>query len=232
MKGHKERRTGKIGGAFSRMHRALDGWMLARAPASPAHGLHHQTSVFSIFLISVRERMFKIRARSSRDGQVESELLRTAGGIGPDGTLGISSPSTVATTRIFRCKGVDHGEVIRCRRRGAGARGGTGLYGKVESELLPIAGGIGPDDTVGISSPSTVATTGIFRCKGVDHGEVIRCRRRGAGARGGTGLYMTAMKLLRKASVARVNRRLRRYYLIVRLLPNVFALACLSLGSI
>ena len=28
--------------------------------------------------------------------------------------------------------------------------------------------------------------------------------------------------MLRKASVARVNRRLRRYYLIVRLLPNVF----------
>ena len=28
--GHKERRTGKIRGAFSRMHRASDGWMLAR----------------------------------------------------------------------------------------------------------------------------------------------------------------------------------------------------------
>ena len=39
--GHKERRTGKIRGAFSRMHRALDGWVLARAPASPAQGLHH-----------------------------------------------------------------------------------------------------------------------------------------------------------------------------------------------
>ena len=36
-----ERRTGKIRGAFSRMHRALDGWMLTRAPASPAQGLHH-----------------------------------------------------------------------------------------------------------------------------------------------------------------------------------------------
>ena len=34
--------------------------------------------------------------------------------------------------------------------------------------------------------------------------------------------------MLRKASVARVNRRLLRYYLIVRLLPNVFALACRS----
>ena len=36
-----ERRTGKIRGAFSRMHGALNGWMLARAPASPAQGLHH-----------------------------------------------------------------------------------------------------------------------------------------------------------------------------------------------
>ena len=34
--GHKERRTGKTRGAFSRMHGTLDGWMLARAPASLA----------------------------------------------------------------------------------------------------------------------------------------------------------------------------------------------------
>ena len=39
--GRKKRRRGKIRGAFSRMHKALDGWMLARAPASPAQGLHH-----------------------------------------------------------------------------------------------------------------------------------------------------------------------------------------------
>ena len=39
--GHKERRTGKIRGAFSRMHRALDGWMLACASGSPAQRLHH-----------------------------------------------------------------------------------------------------------------------------------------------------------------------------------------------
>ena len=39
--GHKERRTGKIRGAFAGMHRPLDGWMLARAPASTAQGLHH-----------------------------------------------------------------------------------------------------------------------------------------------------------------------------------------------
>ena len=54
--GHKERQTGNIRGAFSRMHRALDGWMLARAPASPAQGLHLRwTSVFqfSLFLYDV-----------------------------------------------------------------------------------------------------------------------------------------------------------------------------------
>ena len=39
--GHKEWRTGKIRGAFSRMYGALDGWMLTRAPASPAQGFHH-----------------------------------------------------------------------------------------------------------------------------------------------------------------------------------------------
>ena len=46
------------------------------------------------------------------------------------------------------------------------------------------------------------------------------------------GYPWNADKMLRKASEARVNRRLRRYYLIVRLLPNVFALACLPLSSI
>ena len=39
--GRKERRMGKIRGAFTRMHGALEGWMLARAPASPAQGLRH-----------------------------------------------------------------------------------------------------------------------------------------------------------------------------------------------
>ena len=46
-----------------------------------------------------------------------------------------------------------------------------------------------------------------------------------------TGCFSSKV-LLRKASAARVNGRLRRYYLIVRLLPNVFALACLPLSSI
>ena len=52
--GHKERRTGKIRGASSRVHRALDGWMLARAPASPAQGLHHHGPRYFSFLISVQ----------------------------------------------------------------------------------------------------------------------------------------------------------------------------------
>ena len=39
--GRKERRTAKICGAFSRMHRGLDGWMLARAAAPAAQDLHH-----------------------------------------------------------------------------------------------------------------------------------------------------------------------------------------------
>ena len=51
---HKERRTGKIRGGFSRMHRALGGWMLARVPASPAQGLRHHGLGISFFLIFVR----------------------------------------------------------------------------------------------------------------------------------------------------------------------------------
>ena len=47
--GHKERRTGKIRGAFSRVHRALDDWMLGRAPASLAHGLHHHGPRYFLF---------------------------------------------------------------------------------------------------------------------------------------------------------------------------------------
>ena len=48
----------------------------------------------------------------------------------------------------------------------------------------------------------------------------------------GFGTRFDNVPVLRKASVARVNRRLRRYYLIVRLLPKIFALACLPLSSI
>ena len=45
-------------------------------------------------------------------------------------------------------------------------------------------------------------------------------------------LYILHDNMLRKASEARVNRRLRRYCLIVLLLPNIFTLACLLLSSI
>ena len=50
-----ERRTGKIRGTFSRMHRALDGWMLAIARR--LHQLKAPTTMdlgISIFLIFVR----------------------------------------------------------------------------------------------------------------------------------------------------------------------------------
>ena len=52
--GHKERRTGKIRGPFSRMDRALDGWMLARTPALPAQGLHHHGPRYFNFPYSVQ----------------------------------------------------------------------------------------------------------------------------------------------------------------------------------
>ena len=50
-----ERRTGKIRGTFSRMHRALDGWMLAIARR--LHQLKASTTMdlgISTFLIFVR----------------------------------------------------------------------------------------------------------------------------------------------------------------------------------
>ena len=43
-----ERRAGKIRGAISRMYRALNGWMLARAPSSRPPP--PWTSVFHLFL--------------------------------------------------------------------------------------------------------------------------------------------------------------------------------------
>ena len=49
MRANKERQTGKIRGAFSGMHKALDGWMLARGSATPAQGLHHHEPRYFIF---------------------------------------------------------------------------------------------------------------------------------------------------------------------------------------
>ena len=52
--GHKERRTGENRGTFSGMHRALNGWMLACAPASPAQGLPHHGPRYFVFHIFVQ----------------------------------------------------------------------------------------------------------------------------------------------------------------------------------
>ena len=53
---NKERRTDKIRVAvFRGMHRALDGWMLARAPGSPAQGLNHHGSRYFNFPYFVRD---------------------------------------------------------------------------------------------------------------------------------------------------------------------------------
>ena len=55
------RRTGKIRGAFSRMHRALDGWILARAPASPAQGFHQTTMDLGILISLIFVRCVALR---------------------------------------------------------------------------------------------------------------------------------------------------------------------------
>ena len=52
--GHKERQTGKFMGLFFGMRKVLDAWMLARAPASPAQGLHHHKPRYFNFLIFVQ----------------------------------------------------------------------------------------------------------------------------------------------------------------------------------
>ena len=57
---HKERRMGKIRGAFSGMPRGLDGWMLARAPASPAQGPTTMDLGILFFLISVQSVALRI----------------------------------------------------------------------------------------------------------------------------------------------------------------------------
>ena len=45
--------NGQDSWVLSGMHRALDGWMLARTRVSPVQGLHHHDLGISIFLISV-----------------------------------------------------------------------------------------------------------------------------------------------------------------------------------
>ena len=117
---------------------------------------------FQFLLISVREKRLKIRARSSRDGQVKSHLIPTAGGIGPDGIVGISTPSTLATTGIFRCKGEGHGKVIRCRRRSIGARRGTGLWmTAVKQQQLERSQGRPGPPVIGAASETPATSTAI-----------------------------------------------------------------------
>ena len=75
--GHKERRMGKIRGASSRIHRALDGWMLARAPASPAQGLHHHgLRYFNFSYICGLEKLGLV-AQNWLERNVSVFLLRT-----------------------------------------------------------------------------------------------------------------------------------------------------------
>ena len=52
--GHKERCRAKFMGIFLGMLKALDAWMLARAPASPAQGLHPHGPRYFNFLIFVQ----------------------------------------------------------------------------------------------------------------------------------------------------------------------------------
>ena len=137
----------------------------SRAGSTSSRSPRPWTTVFSIFLISVRERMLKIHARSLRDDQVESgkkkkkKKIPTAGGIGHDNTVGISSPSTVATAGILRCKGVYHGEVIRCSRR-VGARGGTCLYMPAvkQQQLERSQNRPGPQVTEAASETAAIST--------------------------------------------------------------------------
>ena len=78
--GHKERRTGKICGAFSRMHRALDDWMLARAPASPAQGLHHHGPrylSFSYFCTMCGLEKLRLVDQNWLERNLSASLLRT-----------------------------------------------------------------------------------------------------------------------------------------------------------
>ena len=62
-------------GCFSGMHRALGGWMLARAPASPAQGLHLHGSRYSIFSYSCMT--FGLEKLELIDRDLSALLLRT-----------------------------------------------------------------------------------------------------------------------------------------------------------
>ena len=71
-----------------------------------------------------------------------------------------------------------------------------------------------------------------YGCDGYNMRVIIVSTETTQGFSGNPSSILGLDTMLRMASAARVYRRLRRYYLIVRLLPNVFVLACLPLGSI
>ena len=67
---------------ISRMRRALNGWMLARAPASPAKGIHHHTmdlgiSIFLIFVRCVALRNLDLLIKNWLERNLSALLLRT-----------------------------------------------------------------------------------------------------------------------------------------------------------
>ena len=83
--GHKERRTGKVRGAFSKMSRSLNGWMLARAPALPAAGLHHHGSRhhnFHFFVRCVVSRNLDLLIKTDWSIICPSLLMRTLAVVG------------------------------------------------------------------------------------------------------------------------------------------------------
>ena len=70
--GHKERRMGNIRGAFSRMHRALDGWML-KASTTMDLGI----SIFRIFVRCGLEKLGLVDQNWLVERNLSALLLRT-----------------------------------------------------------------------------------------------------------------------------------------------------------
>ena len=76
---NKERRTGKIRGAFSGMFRAMDGWLLARTPASPAEGFHHHGPIgfnFPYYCIMCGLEKLGLVGRNCLERDLSALLLR------------------------------------------------------------------------------------------------------------------------------------------------------------
>ena len=83
MRVNKERRTGKILEDYLVIHRALNGWMLARPPASPAQGHHHQGPRYFIFFY------FCMMCALEKLGLVDQNLLERGLSASLLGTLAV-----------------------------------------------------------------------------------------------------------------------------------------------